>query len=33
MTMPVIDFEIKYQPGEGEADPLDFLSHHPQPEP
>ena len=29
--MQNVDFEMKYEPEKGEADPLDFLSRHPQP--
>ena len=32
MGMQDVDFELAYQPGKGEADPLDFLSRHPLPE-
>ena len=32
MAMQDVDFEMKYQPGKDEADPLDFLSRHPLPE-
>ena len=31
MAMQDIDFEMKYQPGKDEQDPLDFLSWHPLP--
>ena len=29
MAMLDVDFEMKYQPGKNEQDPLDFLSRHP----
>lgn len=32
MSMQDVDFEMKYQPGKDEADPLDFLSRHPLPD-
>lgn len=32
MNMQDIDFEMVYEPGKDEADPLDFLSRHPLPE-
>ena len=32
MDMQDIDFEVVYEPGKDEADPLDFLSRHPLPE-
>ena len=32
MAMQDVDYEMKYQPGKDEADPLDFLSRHPMPE-
>ena len=32
MAMQDVDFEMKYQPGKDEADPLDFLSRHPLPD-
>ncbi|CAC5366628.1 unnamed protein product [Mytilus coruscus] len=32
MDMQDVDFEIMYDPGKDEADPLDFLSRHPLPE-
>ncbi|CAG2249249.1 unnamed protein product [Mytilus edulis] len=32
MDMQDVDFEIMYEPGKDEADPLDFLSRHPLPE-
>ena len=32
MDMQDVDFEIVYEPGKYEADPLDFLSRHPLPE-
>ena len=32
MDMQDVDFEIVYEPGKDEADPLDFLSRHPLPE-
>lgn len=32
MDMQDVDFEIFYEPGKDEADPLDFLSRHPFPE-
>lgn len=32
MGMQDVDFELIYQPGKNEADPLDFLSRHPLPE-
>ena len=32
MGMQDVDFELIYQPGKDEADPLDFLSRHPLPE-
>ena len=31
MDMQDVDFEMKYQPGRDELDPLDFLSRHPLP--
>ena len=31
MDMQDVDFEMKYEPGRDEADPLDFLSRHPLP--
>ena len=31
MDMQDVDFEMKYEPGKDEADPLDFLSRHPLP--
>ena len=31
MDMHDVDFEMKYEPGKDEADPLDFLSRHPLP--
>jgi len=32
MDMQDVDFEMIYEPGKDEADPLDFLSRHPMPE-
>ena len=32
MDMQDVDFEIVYEPGKYEADPLDFLSRNPLPE-
>lgn len=32
MSMQDVDFELIYQPGKDEKDPLDFLSRHPLPE-
>ena len=32
MEMQDLDYELVYEPGEDEADPLDFLSRHPLPE-
>ncbi|XP_038062363.1 uncharacterized protein K02A2.6-like [Patiria miniata] len=32
MNMQDVDFELVYEPGKDEADPLDFLSRHPLPE-
>jgi hypothetical protein len=32
MDMRDVDFEIAYEPGNDEADPLDLLSRHPLPE-
>ncbi|CAC5367355.1 unnamed protein product [Mytilus coruscus] len=32
MDMQDVDFELIYEPGKDEADPLDFLSRHPLPE-
>ena len=32
MNMQDADFEVIYEPGKDEADPLDFLSRHPMPE-
>ena len=32
MDMQDVDFEVVYEPGKDEADPLDFLSRHPLPE-
>ena len=32
MDMQDVDYELKYEPGKDEADPLDFLSRHPLPE-
>ncbi len=32
MEMQDADFEIVYEPGKDEADPLDFMSRHPLPE-
>ena len=29
--MQDVDFELKYEPGRDELDPLDFLSRHPLP--
>ena len=29
MDMQGVDFEMKYEPGKDEADPLDFLSRYP----
>lgn len=31
MDMQDVDFEMKYEPGRDELDPLDFLSRHPLP--
>ena len=31
MDMQDVDFELKYEPGRDELDPLDFLSRHPLP--
>ena len=31
LDMQDVDFEMKYEPGRDEADPLDFLSRHPLP--
>lgn len=31
MDMQNVDYEMKYEPGKNEADPLDFLSRHPLP--
>ena len=31
MDMQDVDFDMKYEPGRDEADPLDFLSRHPLP--
>lgn len=32
MGMRDVDFELVYEPGKDEADPLDLLSRHPLPE-
>ena len=32
MELQDLDYELVYEPGEDEADPLDFLSRHPLPE-
>ena len=32
MGMQDVDFELIYEPGKDDADPLDFLSRHPLPE-
>ena len=32
MSMQDVDYELVYEPGKDEADPLDFLSRHPLPE-
>ena len=32
MDMQDVDYEMRYEPGKDEADPLDFLSRHPLPE-
>ena len=32
MDMQDVDYELVYEPGKDEADPLDFLSRHPLPE-
>jgi hypothetical protein len=32
MELQDMDFEVEYQPGKDEADPLDYLSRHPLPE-
>ena len=32
MEMQDVDYELVYEPGKDEADPLDFLSRHPLPE-
>ena len=32
MEMQDVDYELVYQPGKDEADPLDYLSRHPLPE-
>ena len=32
MGMQDVDYELVYEPGKDEADPLDFLSRHPMPE-
>ena len=32
MEMQDVDYELVYEPGEDEADLLDFLSRHPMPE-
>ena len=32
MQMQDVDFELIYEPGKDEADPLDYLSRHPLPE-
>ena len=31
MDMKDVDFDVKYEPGKDEVDPLDFLSRHPLP--
>ena len=31
MDMQNVDYEVKYEPGKDEANPLDFLSRHPLP--
>jgi len=31
MEMQDVDYELIYEPGKDEADPLDFLSRHPLP--
>lgn len=31
MDMQDVDFEMKYEPGKDEVNPLDFLSRHPLP--
>ena len=31
MDLQDVDFELVYQPGKDEADPLDYLSRHPSP--
>ena len=31
MEMQDVDYELVYEPGKDEADPLDFLSRHPLP--
>ena len=32
MEMQDVDYELVYEPGKDEADPLDYLSRHPLPE-
>ena len=32
MEMQEVDYEVMFEPGIDEADPLDFLSRHPLPE-
>ena len=32
MEMQDVDYEVVFEPGRDEADPLDFLSRHPLPE-
>lgn len=32
MQMQDVDYELIYEPGKDEADPLDYLSRHPLPE-
>ena len=32
MEMQDVDYELVYEPGKDEGDPLDFLSRHPLPE-
>ena len=32
MDMQNVDYEMRYEPGKDEADPMDFLSRHPLPE-
>ncbi len=32
MDMQDVDYEMRYEPGKDEADPMDFLSRHPLPE-